>query len=306
MSMKDRFKDSNLLVDTLLEQKIVQGSREIAEYIAKKGELVEFATNETVISQSNDDEGVYFIIAGKVSLCVHGNKFPYTRDAGISLGEMSAINPAQARSATAIAIQEVVAIKLSSQDFRELAEQNPQIYKFLAKDLSERLNQRNDLIDRKNERVKLFVISTVESLKIARAIKLELEHDDIDVTIWADSEVFNGGDYTLEALQKMVEESDFGLAILQDDDTVVSRKIETKAPRDNVIFELGLFMGVLSRNRTYMAIQKDIDMKLASDLQGITPLKYKIVDQKPDVSNLATKLRGLIEHHGVRDKIMVY
>jgi predicted nucleotide-binding protein len=58
------------------------------------------------------------------------------------------------------------------------------------------------------------------------------------------------------------------------DDKVISRKIESGAPRDNAVFELGLFMGALSRNRTFLLTPKGVGVKIPSDLLGLTPLFY--------------------------------
>ncbi|MFL1612038.1 TIR domain-containing protein [Acinetobacter baumannii] len=304
MELKDRFKEKNVLVNALLAQKLVEHDVQMAKDIAEQGELVQFANGDTIIEQGDYDQDVFFIIAGEVSLLVHGNQFPYTRTAGISIGEMSALDPTQPRSATVKAITDTVTLKLTATAFNELANKYPKIHRLLAVDLSQRLNQRNELIEKQSERPKLFIISTVESLSIARDVKAQLDHDDIDVTIWSDTSVFDGGDYTLEALERAVQESDFGLAILQDDDVTISRNIEQRAPRDNVIFELGLFMGLLTRKRTFIALPRGVDQKLASDLKGLTPFEYKITSKNDyDVSNLAHSLRKTINKLGKRDKL---
>jgi predicted nucleotide-binding protein len=55
---------------------------------------------------------------------------------------------------------------------------------------------------------------------------------------------------------------------------VNSRQKEHQAPRDNVIFELGLLTGALGRERTLMATPAGIDLKIPSDLAGVVPVKY--------------------------------
>src|SRR5262249_46203633 len=54
------------------------------------------------------------------------------------------------------------------------------------------------------------------------------------------------------------------------DDFTKSRGVETKSPRDNLIFELGLFMGALGRRRAFpiVAPGKNTAVKLPSDLLG--------------------------------------
>jgi hypothetical protein len=62
--------------------------------------------------------------------------------------------------------------------------------------------------------------------------------------------------------------------VLGPDDLVASRDVTKSAPRDNVVFELGLFMGALGPERTYMVLPAGADLKLPSDVAGITYLPY--------------------------------
>ena len=305
MLLKDRFLDKKVLAEALLPQKLVQFNEEIADFIAQRGELIQLNKGETIIEQHSPERDVFFIIMGEASLVINGSTLPYTRVANVSVGELAALHPTLSRSATVKAATDpVVAVKLNVEAFQELAAKYPKIHEILNKDLAERLNQRNDLIEKQNEKPSLFIISTVESLNIAKQIKAELFHSDIDVTIWSQTDVFKGGDYTLEALEKAVKEADFGLAILQDDDIITSRDNEKRGPRDNVVFKLGLFMGLLTRKRTFIAIEKDVEQKLASDLQGITPLQYKReTNDQIDVSKLVYDLEILINDLGIRNKL---
>ena len=305
MQMKERFKDKKVLAETLLSQKLVQYNQEVADFIAERGELIQFNKGETIIEQHSPDRDVFFLIMGKVSLAVKGNKFPYTREANISIGEMSALNPTLPRSATVTAIDDTVAVKLTAEAFLELADTHPKIHQILAKDLAERLNQRNELIEMQNEKPRLFIISTVESNHIAKQIKVALFHNNnVEVTIWSETDVFKGGDYTLETLEQAVKQADFGLAILQADDIIISRDNEQRGPRDNVIFELGLFMGLLTRKRTYIAVENGVEQKLASDLLGLTPLLYKREsNNRIDVAIVVYDLENSIKELGIRNKL---
>lgn len=65
------------------------------------------------------------------------------------------------------------------------------------------------------------------------------------------------------------------VAIAHTDDIVQSRRQESAAPRDNVIFELGFFMSRLGRDRTLLLVpQMDANLKLPSDFKGMTPIMY--------------------------------
>lgn len=52
------------------------------------------------------------------------------------------------------------------------------------------------------------------------------------------------------------------------------RDEEWSTPSDNVVFELGLFMGSLGRQRAILMEPKGVKLKLPSDLAGITTIKY--------------------------------
>ena len=62
--------------------------------------------------------------------------------------------------------------------------------------------------------------------------------------------------------------------MLGPDDRVISRGQETDVPRDNVIFELGLFMGALKRERTFLVLPRGLNIKVPTDILGLNPLTY--------------------------------
>jgi predicted nucleotide-binding protein len=53
--------------------------------------------------------------------------------------------------------------------------------------------------------------------------------------------------------------SDFGVFVFPPDDVVRMRKKEHQAIRDNVIFELGLFIGRLGRERNFIVMPRGTD-----------------------------------------------
>jgi len=58
------------------------------------------------------------------------------------------------------------------------------------------------------------------------------------------------------------------------DDILETRKMSKLSPRDNVMLELGLFSGSLGQERAIMLVDNDSDLKLPSDLNGITQLRF--------------------------------
>jgi predicted nucleotide-binding protein len=122
-------------------------------------------------------------------------------------------------------------------------------------------------------RPSVFIGSSAEGLRIAKFIQVELDHA-CEVTIWSQG-VFGLGDGTLEALVRAVGEFDFAILVLTPDDLVESRGAEKQAPRDNVLLELGLFLGALGRQRTFEVHDRTANLKLPSDLAGVTPATYE-------------------------------
>lgn len=300
--MKERFEGDNRhnLIDALKRQEFVSGDGAIAEAMALQGELVEFQKLDRLIVQDAEDNDIYLLLAGSVSIVIKGIEYR-SRYAGEHVGEMAAIEPTLKRSATVVANETVVALKLSSSTFMTIGKTYPQIWLPMSRELSRRLHQRNAMIQPPNEFPKLFIISSSEAIAVAEELRRQLEHD-VFSTVWNNGVFFAGG-YPLEALEKAVSESDFAIAIAQPDDVIRSRKKMQPTLRDNVLFELGLFMGKLTRHRAILIHPKVRNLKIPSDLHGLTLLSYP-PDSPPDLADrlkpACDDIRKIVKLHGVR------
>lgn len=118
---------------------------------------------------------------------------------------------------------------------------------------------------------KLFIGSSTEELGLAQAAKAILEKD-FDVTIWNekvwDTAIFKINQNFLSDLLKASLQFDFGILLGTNDDKVIFRGKEVMQPRDNVLFELGLFTGRLGTSKCAFLIDKEV--KLLSDFNGLT------------------------------------
>jgi hypothetical protein len=123
------------------------------------------------------------------------------------------------------------------------------------------------------ERPSVFIGSSEEGLGFARAIRDDLE-DDVEATVW-NEDFFTTGGTTIETLISAAPKFDFAILVLTPDDFVKSRNSVAWGPRDNVIFELGLFMGRLGRERTFAVYQKNGRVKIPSDLAGVSFAGYR-------------------------------
>jgi hypothetical protein len=128
-------------------------------------------------------------------------------------------------------------------------------------------------------RPRIFIGSSSEALPIAGAINAYF--DRIGRTRLWNQGVFGLGRGNLENLVATAESVDFAILVLTGEDTVHSRGVDQPSPRDNVLFELGLFMGKLGRDRTFIAADRSNPPKIPSDLAGIM-----FVDFEPDKDNM--------------------
>jgi CRP/FNR family transcriptional regulator, cyclic AMP receptor protein len=103
-------------------------------------------------------------------------------------------------------------------------------------------------------------------------------------------------------LEEAVAHSDFAVAVALFEDVVQSRGEERAAMRDNVLFELGMFMGHLGRRRTFLVHPRIKGLKLPSDLHGITPASYELgpEDLPTRLGPACTELKRVIRGQGVR------
>ncbi|RQR78379.1 cyclic nucleotide-binding protein [Burkholderia sp. Bp9012] len=283
-----------LRVEAFKSQRLLEGNVELAERLADISELIEVDDGTSIIKQGDYTNDIFFILVGSFSIYVNGRKVA-TRGTGDHVGEMAAVEPTQERSATVTATQKSLVARISEAQFDELGAQFPTLYKFIAKELSHRLLQRNIFVRSTNERIRIFIICSVEALPVARLIHNGLEHDPLDVIIWSDG-VFKVTNYTLDTLEGEVDQADFAIAIAHGDDIAEIRDKEWPVPRDNVIFELGLFMGRLGRSRAILMEPRDEKVKLPSDVAGVTTIGYRYVPGKDEASHIAPAVNALRTH----------
>ena len=119
---------------------------------------------------------------------------------------------------------------------------------------------------------KLFIGSSSEGLDVAQ-VAFELISRKIDCVLW-DHDVFQLSESTLGSLIRATKEFNFALFILGPDDITESRGVVSASPRDNLLFELGLFMGALGRRRSLVLASDNTDLKLPSDIAGISFPSY--------------------------------
>jgi len=151
----------------------------------------------------------------------------------------------------------------------------------------------------------VFVGSSSEGVRIAKAVQRALDGV-ADVALWNQG-VFELNLSYLESLLKATESVDFAVLVLTPDDLIQSREEQTESPRDNVIFELGLFMGRLGRDRCFFLYDRADALKLPTDLLGISPATYRQhADRNLDaaIGVACSRIEERIREKGTRPRLL--
>jgi predicted nucleotide-binding protein len=148
---------------------------------------------------------------------------------------------------------------------------------------------------------KVFIASSKEHVTVARAVQRNF-HTEFETKIW-DQNAFKLSTYPLESLLKELEASHFGVFVATPDDFVQSRGKAYRVPRDNVIFELGMFVGRLGRQRAFVVVPAPItQLKLPSDLGALTLAVYDPVrsdrELVPALGPACDEIRQAIQRYG--------
>ena len=150
------------------------------------------------------------------------------------------------------------------------------------------------------DKPRIFLGSSGKQEKLLLALTRGLEGV-ARVEPWTTS--FNPGTTTLERLLELAHEVDFAAFVFaQDDWTTTSPPASPTtgsgqaSPRDNVVFEAGLFGGALGMRRTF--ILHASGSKLPSDLLGLTSVRYGEATTPAEMRAVNQNLRKAIENEG--------
>ena len=275
-SMIRRFsgrKGQQNLIDALCIQPIVAGNVTIAQEFKKAGTLTEVRNGKVIIRQGEPDNDMYFVLCGQVGIQINGREIAF-RSAGQHVGEMALLDPTARRSATVAAKETSTLLKVTEYDVTTIAKRYPEVWRRLAVELGSRLRERSKFIPEPHAEPVVFVGSSSESIAEAEWLSGSLDRRAVTSRLWTQG-VFQLSNTAIEDLMKMATESDFAVLIFTPDDMTTSRGKTNASPRDNAVFELGLFMGALGRSRTFLVVPRGSQIKLPTDLLGMTHLPFR-------------------------------
>jgi hypothetical protein len=122
------------------------------------------------------------------------------------------------------------------------------------------------------DKPKVFVGSSEANVEVANAIGDGLQSVAV-VDVWKD-DLFRPTQNFLQVLLDARSRYDFAVMVWAPDDTTKSQGKSQPAPRDNVVFECGLFMGALGSNHVFVVHDPKTETKIPSDFAGIVFAPY--------------------------------
>jgi CRP/FNR family transcriptional regulator, cyclic AMP receptor protein len=294
------------LVDMFRQSAMTSGEVAVAEALAEMCDICIVDEGRCLILQDGPETEMFLILVGEVDIERNGRPIA-SRRAGLHVGELALIDSKVRRSATVRAKGgRVVVARLREPAFAALAETHSMLWRNLAVEISSRHRERISAIPLRNEKPRIFIGSSREALTVAKELETGLKNDSCEVKLWTKG-VFGAGQTTIESLEIAVKQSDFALLVLSNDDVAEIRGQKHLVARDNVIFELGLFMGALGRSRafalkpyglsarrpwwSFWSRSRPENVKIPTDLLGVSTLDYGPDPSKDRLSGICTELQ---------------
>lgn len=149
---------------------------------------------------------------------------------------------------------------------------------------------------------RIFLGSSGKQARLLQALTRGLS-EVAEVEPW--TTVFNPGVSTLDRLVELTREVDFAAFVFAQDDWTSNPTDDTRpgqaSPRDNVVFEAGLFGGALGMRRTFILHANGA--KLPSDLLGMTAVRYPEELTPAEMRLVNQKLKKAIEDEGAVSRL---
>ena len=114
----------------------------------------------------------------------------------------------------------------------------------------------------------------------------------LECDVWNAGAVFEINASTLQSLAKASQRYHYGIFVATPDDATMKKGSSLTEPRDNVIFEMGLFLGSLAVSRAFLMVEEGAN--LPSDFEGITMPRFSMSD-KASVAAAITRILKRIE-----------
>jgi hypothetical protein len=129
---------------------------------------------------------------------------------------------------------------------------------------------------------RVFIGSSKKDIRYARAVATLLEKSSVTALGWWDHSVFPHGKTLIESLELAVRKSNAAILVAGPDDAIQKPGGQTVwQPRDNVIFEYGMFVAMHGRERAALATFHG-SAELPSDVGGVLHIQLSAPDETAD------------------------
>jgi hypothetical protein len=154
-----------------------------------------------------------------------------------------------------------------------------------------------------DRKINVFIGGSSEALNVAKKVgEILTDSGKFNVVIW-NKDTFTYNESFLSSLIKASLIYDFGIFVASSDDLALIRKNVNEIPRDNVIFEYGLFLGALGNKKTFL-LQEDT-CKLPTDLLGYTTPRYKAKFTPKEWTELVGSIANEMNKQFLKSEIQV-
>ena len=141
----------------------------------------------------------------------------------------------------------------------------------------------------------IFIASSKEALRFAEAVNIRLETIG-KIKLWDNA--FELSSVTITKLIEKTKNNDYAVFVFHNDDDLLLRENNYSSVRDNVLFELGLFIGKLGLENCFVLAPKNFEGKfrLPTDLSGISVSFYDVTYSPLDaVTTSCARVKMAIE-----------
>jgi hypothetical protein len=139
------------------------------------------------------------------------------------------------------------------------------------------------------KKARIFIGSSAEHQMVAEALRVCLDQRGYQSQVW--SEAFEPSSLTMEALEEALELNSFAVFVFAPNDITRSRKRQQQTVRDNVLFELGLFMGRRGRGSCFLLVPSTDFPHIPSDLRSLTVVPFGVPEEPKTLDGWIQNLR---------------
>lgn len=151
--------------------------------------------------------------------------------------------------------------------------------------------------DSSEQSADVVVLSSTKGLTIASSVRAKLLDEKLTVRSWDHTDSFRPGEIILQALKNLLLRSRAALIVMTPDETGTHDGQTVVRPRDNLLFEFGLSVGLLGEERTFVLIPEDepeLELQLPSNVGGFIFIRYKPAELELSLAAAARKIAAAL------------